>query len=551
MAIDFPISPSTDQTYTYLTTTWKWNGFAWEKSAATETGNTEGTTGGVAYYSGKGSTIAGATAFFYGGAGVGIGTSGPTETLDVRGGITASGRLYASQGITSGGDIHLDGDIIMRNQGSIKVEGDTESIYMNAGGGQFTFSASAIDIKQKIRHMGDTDTLLEFTDGNLSLQADGNAFCVGTSTTGNIGGVTFAGGGATFGSNVTIRNAGDIALNLIADTDNSGEEDNPIIAMGQDGAEGHFTLGVVGSNGQIFTNSRSNAAYLNTKSTYNDLQFAVNDKMAMTILDTGEVGIGTNTPDETPGALLDVRGGITASHGLYAGGGATFGNDICMGGNYHFRNSAGESLIDFEGDRNISIGDNDSAGNDTLIYMRDSHSRITMEAGTNINLDSPAVYIPDALIHKGDTNTKLTFGTDSITLAAGGTDYQAITSAGTNFADTDVVRPNLKDYSETVNAIGTITGNTAVSFADGNVQTVTGNGDCEFTFTNPPASGKAGTLTMIITNGGANATTWHSSVKWPGDNAPALTSSGVDIVSFTTIDAGTTIYGFVGGINFS
>ena len=117
--------------------------------------------------------------------------------------------------------------------------------------------------------------------------------------------------------------------------------------------------------------------------------------------------------------------------------------------------------------------------------------------------------------------------------------------------DNLVTRPVLKDIAETVNVIGTITGNTAVDFTAGNVQTVTGNGDCEFTFTNPPASGKSGTVTLIITNGGANTTTWHSSVKWPGDNAPALTSSGVDVVSFMTIDAGTTIYGFVGGINFS
>ena len=41
MAINFPKSPSIDQIYTYLTTTWKWNGSAWERSAATETGNTE------------------------------------------------------------------------------------------------------------------------------------------------------------------------------------------------------------------------------------------------------------------------------------------------------------------------------------------------------------------------------------------------------------------------------------------------------------------------------------------------------------------------------
>ena len=144
----------------------------------------------------------------------------------------------------------------------------------------------------------------------------------------------------------------------------------------------------------------------------------------------------------------------------------------------------------------------------------------------------------------------------TVTTAAQGN----ITSVGTLTAltmggelscvDNLVTRPVLKDYAETVNVIGTITGDTAVSFAAGNVQTVTGNGNCLFTFTNPPASGKAGTVTLIITNGGANTTTWHSSVKWPGDNAPALTSSGVDVISLMTIDAGTTVYGFVGGINF-
>ncbi len=120
-----------------------------------------------------------------------------------------------------------------------------------------------------------------------------------------------------------------------------------------------------------------------------------------------------------------------------------------------------------------------------------------------------------------------------------------------NMLDNQLVRPKFKDYAETVNVIGTVTGNTAISFANGNVQTVTGNGNCEFSFTNEPASGSAGTITLLITNGGANTTTWEAAVKWPGNVAPSLTSSGIDILSFITIDGGTTIYGFVGGINFS
>jgi hypothetical protein len=120
-----------------------------------------------------------------------------------------------------------------------------------------------------------------------------------------------------------------------------------------------------------------------------------------------------------------------------------------------------------------------------------------------------------------------------------------------NFQDNQLERPKFKDYAETVNAIGTITGNTAIDFSAGNVQTVTGNGNCEFSFTNPPATGNAGTLTLLITNGGANTTTWASAVKWPSNVAPSLTASGIDILSFVTIDGGSNIYGFVGGLNFS
>jgi hypothetical protein len=109
-------------------------------------------------------------------------------------------------------------------------------------------------------------------------------------------------------------------------------------------------------------------------------------------------------------------------------------------------------------------------------------------------------------------------------------------------------------YTETVNVIGTVTSDTVVDVSDGNVQTVTVGGDCEFTFTNFPASGIAGTCTLIITNGGAHATTWanHGShlVRWPGDVAPSLTASGIDILSFITINGGNRTDGFVGGINF-
>jgi hypothetical protein len=169
-------------------------------------------------------------------------------------------------------------------------------------------------------------------------------------------------------------------------------------------------------------------------------------------------------------------------------------------------------------------------------HQTSAASGSTITAGAGMTLAGSTLGIdPTAVVHVAGISSDggATFGGDI------------------NLLDNQLERPKFKDYAETVNAIGTITGNTAISFANGNVQTVTGNGNCEFSFTNEPASGSAGTITLLITNGGANTTTWEAAVKWPGNVAPALTASGVDIISFITVDGGTTIYGFVGGINFS
>ena len=41
---------------------------------------------------------------------------------------------------------------------------------------------------------------------------------------------------------------------------------------------------------------------------------------------------------------------------------------------------------------------------------------------------------------------------------------------------------------------------------------------------------------------------WPGSVDWAGATAPTLTTSGVDVLVFTTVDGGTIWYGFAGGL---
>jgi hypothetical protein len=187
-----------------------------------------------------------------------------------------------------------------------------------------------------------------------------------------------------------------------------------------------------------------------------------------------------------------------------------------------------------------------------------SRTNLGVAIGSNVQAHSSVLDATTASFLTAD-ETKL----DAIEALADVTDATNVATAGAamisgvDFLDNEVSKPKLKDYAETVNAVGEVTASTAFDFEDGNVQTVTVaafslGGTVTWSLTNPPATGIAGTMTVIFTDGNRHSNiAWDSSIKWPGDVAPTLTTSGVDIISFLTIDAGTTYYGFVGGINFS
>ena len=144
-------------------------------------------------------------------------------------------------------------------------------------------------------------------------------------------------------------------------------------------------------------------------------------------------------------------------------------------------------------------------------------------------------------------------------------DYNDITTLGTvqtsktvtadasgivNHADYVVQRPNFKDYAETHQAIGSIGGGTQdIDLTSGNVVRGTvDTGTTTFTFSNPRASANSGSFTLILTNGGSQTVNWPGSVDWAAATAPTLTTSGVDVLTFTTIDGGTIWYGFAAGL---
>jgi hypothetical protein len=123
-------------------------------------------------------------------------------------------------------------------------------------------------------------------------------------------------------------------------------------------------------------------------------------------------------------------------------------------------------------------------------------------------------------------------------------------AGGADFNNNEASQITLKDYAEKVNVIGGSGGGTQdFNLTLGNVASVTVDTSANtFTFSNPSASGTTCSLTLIITNGASQTLNWPSSVDWAGGTAPTLTASGVDVLTFLTIDGGTIWYGFVGGL---
>ena len=88
-----------------------------------------------------------------------------------------------------------------------------------------------------------------------------------------------------------------------------------------------------------------------------------------------------------------------------------------------------------------------------------------------------------------------------------------------------------KQTAETVAALD-------INLSLGNYFIKTINGNSTFTFSNPPASGTAGSFTLELTHT-SGTVTWPASVKFPLDTAPTLTAGKTHLFVFVTDDGGT------------
>jgi hypothetical protein len=96
------------------------------------------------------------------------------------------------------------------------------------------------------------------------------------------------------------------------------------------------------------------------------------------------------------------------------------------------------------------------------------------------------------------------------------------------------------DYIEGVVAIGNSGTATTISLANGTLQTVTMTGNCTFTM---PTNVAGKSFVLIVSSGAGGFTGTFTSVKWPNNAAPTLTTTATRWDILTFVSNGTSWYG--------
>jgi hypothetical protein len=188
---------------------------------------------------------------------------------------------------------------------------------------------------------------------------------------------------------------------------------------------------------------------------------------------------------------------------------------------------------------------------------------LTLVAGSNINLSTdgvsntitisstgggggaaPSGYLANTVIVANSagflSNSNIFFTSANVLSLAGTVNANSFNVGGSAFINTD---RTITYYGTTHNQLGSGSGTIDINLTLGNFISATVAGATTWTFSNPIASPAVTGFILELTNGGSAAMTWPASVKWPGGTAPALTSSGIDVLTFFTDDGGTTYRG--------
>jgi fibronectin-binding autotransporter adhesin len=191
------------------------------------------------------------------------------------------------------------------------------------------------------------------------------------------------------------------------------------------------------------------------------------------------------------------------------------------------RNASGVGQVEIKNNNvEISAGTGSNTG-DIILKTGGSNRVVAVGDGSN------QANITSAIPGVGTSNLNISAGTGGAILLGAGTDSNiTITPTGTG----QTVIKNL-EYNENVFSLGTTSGTIAPNATNGNVQTITLNGNLTINAFTSPVSGQ--TITLVINTNGTGRTL-TSSMLFAGASKTLSTTSTVDILTMSYI--GTTYY---------
>jgi hypothetical protein len=152
--------------------------------------------------------------------------------------------------------------------------------------------------------------------------------------------------------------------------------------------------------------------------------------------------------------------------------------------------------------------------------------------GTDNSVSAPAFV-------GSDTATGIYFPTTGqMAISISGT--QTALFASTGVSNITLSNPTVTNYLESVVAIGNSGTSQTLSLTNGTVQTVTLTGNCTFTM---PTATAGKSFILIVSTGAGGFTGTFTSVKWPSNTAPTLTTTATRWDILTFVADGTNWYG--------
>ena len=413
---------------------------------------------------------------------VGIGTSTPSQALDVVGNIAVSGTSSLSGLSTIGGAQFTSNLTPTSGQG-------VEIFVPNATSGQIqSFDRTGghfekLILKGNIVELNHAGTVRLVTSGT-GVDVTGNIVVSGT-----VDGVDIAALNTTVGTKLA---------NIVEDTTPQLGGDLASNGNNINIADGDFIKVGTGNDLEIY--HQSNVSYLKSTNTAAPIRL--------------QAPAGEIMGDFIPNAGVELYHNGTKKFETTSAG-VTVTGDLDLSGNVDGRNIATDGTKLDGIDASATANPITTAGNDRIIT---SGGGKALTAEPDFQFDGTNLFIPNEIRHIGDPDTKLGFTTDTITLTAGGATAQTITAASTTIGGNAIITGNL-----TVNGTTTTINSTTLDVDDLNITVAKG------------AASAAAANGAGLTVDGANATLTYtnSGDKWVF-NKPLEATSFTGVVTATS-----------------